>query len=301
MRRSLFIAAAVIMLSAACASDANVAATVNGTDITVDDVNGLVYGDAEMDDNEFTQLLGFVVQWNVVADAAEADFGIAPTEDEIAEQADLLYAEQGAGLTMEQFLEDSNVSPSGLQTYAQQIAINNAVVSELEADLEPPSTADADQLLADDPASWTEVCTSHILVATEEEAEDVLSQLAEGADFAELAQELSLDTGSGAAGGNLGCTSPVGYVEEFAAATLSAPIGEVTDPVQSQFGFHLIRVDSRTEASSEELVFAATQNQLNDALQTWYDGALASAEVEVSEEFGTWNHDPVPRIVPPTE
>lgn len=301
MKRSLLVALALTVVGAACSSTGDVAASVNGTDITVDDVNELVYGESVLDDTEFTQLLGVVVQWNVIADAAEADFGIVASEDEIATQADELFAQQGAGQTFEEFLETQNVSESGLDQYAEQVVINNAVIEEIESGVEPPSTAEAEQLLADDPASWTEVCAAHILVATLEEAEDVLAQLDAGADFATLAQEVSIDTGSGAAGGDLGCASPSGYVEEFAAATLTAPIGEVTDPVQTQFGFHMIRVDSRTEATTEELTAVLAQNGLADALQSWLESTMESAEVEVSEEWGTWEGGPAARIVPPGE
>ena len=80
---------------------------------------------------------------------------------------------------------------------------------------------------------WTQVCASHILVATEEEATNLKTQLDDGGDFAVLATEMSLDTGSGAQGGDLGCASPAGYVGPFADATMTATIGVVTDPVDA--------------------------------------------------------------------
>lgn len=301
MKRSLLVAVALLIVGAACSSDADVAATVNGDEITVEDINGLVYGGNELDDAEFTQLLGISVQWNVVADAAEEEFGIVPSDDEIAEQADLVFAEQGAGMTFEEFLEEQNVSEAGLDQYAAQVVINNAVVSEIESGLEPPSVTEAEQLLADNPEAFTEVCTAHILVATAEEAEDVIARLDSGDDFAELAQELSIDPGSGPTGGDLGCGSPAGYVDEFKAATLTAPIGQVTDPVETQYGFHLIRVDSRSESSIEEVAEAAAQNGLSEAIEAWYTATMESAEVEVAEEWGTWSTDSIARIVPPGE
>lgn len=301
MKRSLLVAVALLIVGAACSSDADVAATVNGEEITVEDINGLVYGDNGLDDAEFTQLLGISVQWNVVADAAEEEFGIVPSDDEIAEQADLVFAEQGAGKTFEEFLEEQNVSEAGLDQYAAQVVINNAVVSEIESGLEPPSVTEAEQLLAENPEAFTEVCTAHILVATAEEAEDVVARLDAGDDFAELAQELSIDPASGPTGGDLGCGSPAGYVDEFKAATLTAPIGQVTDPVETQYGFHLIRVDSRGEASIEEVAEAAAQNGLSEAIDAWYTETMESAEVEIAEEWGTWSTDSIARIVPPGE
>ncbi|MDJ0923254.1 MAG: peptidylprolyl isomerase [Acidimicrobiia bacterium] len=301
MKRYLSAVFVLAIMGAGCGSSGTVAATVNGTDITVEDINGLVFGDAALADEEFTQLLGIAVQWGIVADAAEEEFGISPTDDEVAEQADLFFAEQGGDMTFEEFLEDRNVSEEGLNKYAAQVVINDRIVEEIETGLDPVTTADAARLLEEDPMAWIEVCSAHILLETLEEAEEVLTLLDEGEDFAALAADRSLDTGSGAAGGDLGCSSPDRYVPEFGLATISAPLGEVTDPVQTQFGFHLIRVDSRSEPSIEELTAAASESNLGAALEAWYRNALESAEVSIAEEWGTWNNDPIPRIVQPGE
>ncbi len=90
-------------------------------------------------------------------------------------------------------------------------------------------------------------CARHILVTEEAEANDLIAQLDEGADFSELAIEFSIDTGSGAQGGALGCADPNNYVPEFRDAVVAATIGEVVGPVQSQFGFHIIIVDEIDE------------------------------------------------------
>ncbi|NPD14149.1 peptidylprolyl isomerase [Xinfangfangia sp. D13-10-4-6] len=87
-----------------------------------------------------------------------------------------------------------------------------------------------------------EYSASHILVETEEEAKAIKAQLDAGADFATLAKEESTDTGSGAAGGDLGWF-PLGMmVKPFEDAVVAATPGKVSDPVQSQFGWHLILV-----------------------------------------------------------
>jgi len=88
----------------------------------------------------------------------------------------------------------------------------------------------------------TEYNAAHILVATEQEAQAVVARLDAGEDFAALAQELSTDTGSGAAGGDLGWFGLGMMVPEFEAAVVAATPGQVTAPVQSQFGFHLVLV-----------------------------------------------------------
>ncbi|WP_018863820.1 peptidylprolyl isomerase [Thioalkalivibrio sp. ARh3] len=94
----------------------------------------------------------------------------------------------------------------------------------------------------------TEYRARHILVEDEDSARELLAQLDDGADFAELAEEHSIDPGSAARGGDLGWFTPDGMVPEFAAATEALEPGETTDaPVQSQFGWHLIRLDDTRE------------------------------------------------------
>lgn len=89
----------------------------------------------------------------------------------------------------------------------------------------------------------TEWSASHILVATEEEALAAIARLEAGEDFAALATELSTDTGSGAQGGSLGFFGPGMMVPEFETAVSTLEVGAVSAPVQSQFGFHIIRLD----------------------------------------------------------
>ncbi len=84
-------------------------------------------------------------------------------------------------------------------------------------------------------------CSSHILLETEAEANDVIALLADGGDFAELAMEYSTGP-SGPTGGVLGCTDPATFVVEFADAITGAPVGEIIGPVQTQYGFHVITV-----------------------------------------------------------
>ena len=118
-------------------------------------------------------------------------------------------------------------------------------------------------------------CVSHILVATEPEAQALLVQLDAGADFATLAMESSTDPGSGSAGGVLGCQAPDSWVPEFRDAMLAAEVGEVTDPVQSEFGYHLILVTG-SEANGEA------------AAQTALEAEVAGATVQVDDSVGSW-------------
>ncbi|MHC4758115.1 MAG: peptidylprolyl isomerase [Planctomycetota bacterium] len=86
----------------------------------------------------------------------------------------------------------------------------------------------------------------HILVETEDQCNELKTQIEEGADFVELAKEHS-QCPSGQSGGDLGEFSPGQMVKEFDEIVFSAEIGKVHGPVQTQFGYHLIEITSRTE------------------------------------------------------
>lgn len=92
----------------------------------------------------------------------------------------------------------------------------------------------------------TEFNASHILVATEEEAIEVKSALDDGADFAETARERSTGP-SGPNGGELGWFGPGMMVPEFEAAVLTLEPGDVSDPVQTQFGWHIVTLNESRE------------------------------------------------------
>ena len=86
----------------------------------------------------------------------------------------------------------------------------------------------------------------HILVNTEEECNDIKNKIEDGSDFAEMAKQLS-QCPSGQRGGDLGEFSPGQMVQEFDQVVFSEDIGKVHGPVQTQFGFHLIEITSRSE------------------------------------------------------
>jgi peptidyl-prolyl cis-trans isomerase C len=101
-----------------------------------------------------------------------------------------------------------------------------------------------------DPA--LEYNASHILVDSEAEAEAIIDQLAEGADFAELAAELSIGP-SGPNGGQLGWFGAGRMVPEFEDATMDLEVGEVSAPVQTQFGWHVILLNETRELAAPSL------------------------------------------------
>jgi peptidyl-prolyl cis-trans isomerase C len=98
-------------------------------------------------------------------------------------------------------------------------------------------------------SSGTEYRARHILVEKEEDAKALISQIKAGGNFEELAKKNSKDPGSGANGGDLDFAAPGSYVPEFSQAMVKLKKGEMTpEPVKSQFGYHIIRLDDTREA-----------------------------------------------------
>jgi peptidyl-prolyl cis-trans isomerase C len=122
-----------------------------------------------------------------------------------------------------------------------------------------------------------EVHARHILVPTEDEAKAILAQLKGGADFAKLAKEKSKDQGA-ADGGDLGYFTKEQMVPEFAEAAFKLNKGQLSDPVKTQFGWHIIKVeDKRTKPTPtfeqvksqiDNYVARRAQSQLVDKLRS---------------------------------
>ena len=80
-------------------------------------------------------------------------------------------------------------------------------------------------------------------------------------------------------------------------ASVEAPIGEVIGPVETQFGYHLILVTERANATDEEVAAAMTQQSIATLADAWFVAAIDSAVVVVTDGYGTWVTDPAPQIV----
>lgn len=133
-----------------------------------------------------------------------------------------------------------------------------------------------------------QVRASHILVAAEEVAQQLLDELAADADFAALAREHSTDTGSGSRGGELGWFGRGQMVAPFEEAAFNTPVGERSDIVQTEFGYHIIWVtDYRPEEKTEyedvaDLVTSDFEAEIMaQRFNEWYTVARPMADVSI--------------------
>lgn len=139
-----------------------------------------------------------------------------------------------------------------------------------------------------------EVQARHILVATQGEAETVIKRLEKGEDFAALAGELSLGP-SASRGGNLGYFLAEEMVQAFSDAAFALQPGELSAPVETEFGWHVIRLEDRRvvpppsfEDLSEQIRAFLEQQERNlffDELLTSYDFQVYGEETSMLQEF----------------
>lgn len=299
MKKLLTLVVAGAALLAACGSGGGVAATVNGTDITVSDVDALIdSGGATIPTEQFAQYLTAAIQFDIFFDAAEADFGVSATDEEIEAEAQRLFEELAtSGETREDFLSSRGVTEEFLAKIAEQSVVDVAMRDILGEEIGEPTQEEIDAATG----ALTTACVSHILVDTEDEANAAMARLDEGEDFGAIASEISTDTGSAANNGELPCGSPSGYVEPFRLAVLDATVGEVYPvAVESQYGYHIILVTELTEPTDDELAESVREAAIAAEVQEWFNGVMESAEVTVNEEFGTWQALP-PSVIPPTD
>lgn len=291
--------AALGLVLAACGDDANVpsdaAATVNGVTISFDQVERNVRLVVDRDhggmDNLDAQqraeiveplqrtIVSLLIQTELVAGLARAQ-GVDIDLDDVEERYATDVEQAGGEDGFAQQLSGTMLTPE----------LYRVVVLPTDLRLE----AVQQSLLVDQPP--VELRTArHILVETQSEADEIVAELDSGADFATIAMERSIDTGSGMRGGDLGASPRGVYVPEFETAVWDASLHQVVGPVQSQFGFHIIEVTAESTRSVDELTQQDIDQLVGDQLFALITDILESSEVTVAPSLGQW--DPVAATV----
>jgi foldase protein PrsA len=147
------------------------------------------------------------------------------------------------------------------------------------------SDSDAKAYYAAHKSDFVQVTVNHVLVASLDEAKKVEAQLKAGADFAKTADKYSTDPGvkqnHGAYADQLAST----FVTEFAKAAETLPIGQISDPVHTQFGYHVMRVDKRTQQSFDQVKDTIVKQMLpqlqQQKEQSIYKAATTAAKIQI--------------------
>ena len=220
--------------------------------------------------------------------------------------ADLAAAREQLVASMPE--QDATILDGFPKAYYNEIRRTTAEVTKLQAALADVTDANLRKYYSEHLDMFEKACAAHILVETKAEADTIKRDLARSKDatatFADIAKTKSKDPGSGANGGDLGCASPSGYVDEFKDAVRTQAVGVIGEPVKTEFGYHIVRVDSRDpvppfEAVKDQVTQAITDSQqgpFNDFLSN----ASAKAKVEVNPRYGKYDKSgESPQIVPP--
>jgi peptidyl-prolyl cis-trans isomerase C len=150
-------------------------------------------------------------------------------------------------------------------------------------------------------APVTQINASHILVKTEDEAKKILERLKKGEDFAQLAKKYSIDTVSAKNGGELGYFSRGQMVPEFEAAASRLKPGEISRPVKTKFGYHIIKVTDKKVGQVvefEKVKNLISQNLMGEkqkeVFDSYIEGLKKSYKVEINKEA-------LSKLAPPEE
>lgn len=229
-----------------------VVASVNGSDITLGQVIAL----RETLPQEYQALADDVLFKGILEQLIQQTALSQSQEDKLTARDEVMISNQR-------------------RTYISGAALQ-AVVAEAVTDATIQAAYDAKYNGA---APLIEYHASHILVATEEQAKDLKAQLDGGADFAELASANSTD-GSAAGGGDLGWFGPGMMVKPFEDAVIALQPGQVSAPVQTQFGWHLILLAETRNAAAPPL--ADVSAELSAELQRLAIEAHVTAVTEAA-------------------
>ena len=209
------------------ADDNPVLAKVNGSEIRASDValaeEELGQSLAQMDPSTRKEnVLAFLIDMKIVAKAAE-DKKIENNED----------FKKRLAFTRNRLLMDSLLATEG------KAATTDDAMKKVYEEATKQITGEQ------------EVHARHILVETEDEAKAIKAELDKGADFAELAKKKSKDPGA-SDGGDLGFFTKEQMVPEFSAVAFTLEPGKISDPVKSQFGWHIIKVEEKRSRKAPE-------------------------------------------------
>lgn len=298
----------VVVLFAACANDPSSAATVGDGEISIDQLHGDV------------ALFGFLTGLsgapcgtpvgNETQEAACTRFALAndireelaksyATENDLkVDAADVTDAltqlEQGLGGAdaLKAQLSDAGVTRAQVQAFAARLLLVNAVQQAVVKDrLDEAALRDAYEANL---AQFTTLEVGHILVADRADAERIAADVTP-ATFAKTAQRESTDQQSAVQGGSLGSFSEAQFQSQFdpdfVAATLALKPGEISGPVQTQAGWHVIHLVRRDVAPFEDVRPQLEANQAPTVFNDWFTEQLGTTSVEVNPRFGRFDHD----------
>lgn len=272
MKKVIYLAIGIIAASAifllAGFNKGEAVATVNGTAIEKD----ALY--EQMVKTSGAEALEGMISDEIIRQEAEkAD--ITVTQDEIDAEMAVYEENYGGAEGLASAIETSGMTMEDLENEMETyLKIEKLIGPDIEITDEAIQTYFEENKAA--LGQSAEVEASHILTETKEQAEEVAKKLADGGDFAKLAAEYSIDTATAENGGELGSFGEGEMAAEFEKAAFAMKPDEISEPVETEFGFHVIKVTGKTEAA--EATLEGSKEKIKEIL---FDEALNS-------EYAAW-------------
>lgn len=297
MKTSLRIIAtvsALALLLAACGKTpkSDVAASVNGVAITnerlalvepvlrallkANDQSCVPEGSTATDCSAFA--LTLIIQAEVVRQIGD---DVAATASDVNAVMDQFA--QGDDAALAKLLSDGGATMDGLRDLARtQVLMQNG--QRYFAEIQDEDAIR--QYYEENKSQFATINTAHILLKTEQEADDLLPQVTTD-NFGELAKRFSTDPSAKQNSGDLGSIEASGLVPEYSNAVLAAEEGQIIGPVQSEFGWHIIWVKGIEAPKFEDVKAQLEQQGPQVAFQSWITKQVAESDIEVNPRYGT--------------
>ncbi len=260
-------------------------------------------GGEELSDDELdeqaasiqTQILTVLITFEVFADIAEQrDIEVS---DQEVEQAFEAQVEAAGG--EEAFGEQLDTLGLGPDEFREVLVTDQvrqqALLADISDDLDEDELEEAFAASGGGQATRT---VRHILLEDEDEAEEVVAELEDGADFAELAEERSQDPGSAERGGELDPAPEGSFVPAFDEAVFEAELDELVGPIETEFGFHVLEVIDENEPELDDSRDEIERQVAGQRLQGLLADAYEETDIEVAGGLGEWDEEQSAVVAP---
>jgi len=292
-------------------------ATINGVDLPLDEfesffafnkkyveVIGYVTPEMWTEDagNGMTyerQYLDSMVQQYVqqkTLELAASENGLAVTDEDVQAELDQIKADEQLNANYEEFLTNTGIDEAYYRELLKQQLLIEKYSEQLQAEVAVADEAVQAYYDANE-ASYEQVWARHILVESQEEADAVYERAVAGEDFAALAQELSVGP-SAENGGDLGYFSRGQMVPEFELAAFSTEAGEISVPVATQFGWHVIKVEDKVVPTFDEYKDQIKAQLANEEIGKVVQSVIDAAEVETVDVYAALLGDGMGIVTP---
>ncbi len=213
---------------------------------------------------------------------------VSVPESDVSDTTSQLESRVGGHEQLVELLSKQGMSIPQLRDLTGRLLLFN----EVRRDIASGEISDAElhQAYEQTKAQYVQIHVAHILVEDEKLADEISAQV-DKKNFAQLAQKYSTDTASAKNGGDIG-TQPAGQLDPtFTQAALSLKPGEISKPVQTQFGWHIIMLIESSSTPFKDVKAQLLDQASAQSFDTWLSDTLRSADIHVNPRYGRLNLD----------